>query len=158
LFRGCKEDKLHRLSLKLKSVHVEQNDYVYRTGHVAKEMYFVLLGELSILDDHTGNELGRFQPGAFFGSKSLFVDFQRLTSVKCVSRSCDLAVLTRQDIETTMKEFIDKKDFPKFFEKMQKEFKYFEPRGPYPTLSTDIDPEVIRYQLGKVLPRMNSQI
>ena len=129
---------------------MEQNDYLYRTGQVPKEMYFVLLGELSVIDDKTGNELGRFQPGAFFGSKALFVDFQRLTSIKCASRSCDLAVLTRHDIETTMKEFIDKKDFPIFFDKMQKEFKYFEPRGPYSTLNTDVDPEIVRYQLAKV--------
>ncbi|DBB03995.1 TPA: SCF ubiquitin ligase complex subunit [Trebouxia sp. C0004] len=70
-----------------------RNDMIIRAGELGREMFFIKAGAVQVELD--GKPITLLKKGSYFGELSLLRDIRRTASVRVVSETCDLFVLTK---------------------------------------------------------------
>lgn len=76
LFEGLDLDLLLVISDKLGSIDFDAGDWIFAPGEAATRIYFIVNGEITILDE-TKNQMGVLLTPDFFGDEALFSDTPR---------------------------------------------------------------------------------
>eukprot|EP00539_Tryblionella_compressa_P015853 CAMPEP_0178838938 /NCGR_PEP_ID=MMETSP0746-20121128/13588_1 /TAXON_ID=913974 /ORGANISM="Nitzschia punctata, Strain CCMP561" /LENGTH=909 /DNA_ID=CAMNT_0020501935 /DNA_START=73 /DNA_END=2802 /DNA_ORIENTATION=- len=89
---------LLRLERNLKARTLEKGDVVYREGEMATSMFRVDDVDGGVLEVLHGNvPVHKYVPGDSFGESSLLFDKPRSSTVKCVSDTCHIHEMRRED-------------------------------------------------------------
>lgn len=86
----------------LQPMYLERNDYVYKKGEFADEIYFIVRGRISYVFGKEDTVLKSMQKGSYFGDIEVVKGISRKYSAKGV-RSSELLIMHRQ----VMQEVID---------------------------------------------------
>ena len=105
MFRGLSITFITALVIRLKPLLCLEDDYVIRDGEVGNEMYFLLKGNVQVIDPE-GGIIADLPAGSFFGEMALVYNEKRNASVRA-SNTCELLVLTRKSFEEVMQQFPD---------------------------------------------------
>ncbi|KAL0040935.1 hypothetical protein WJX79_010523 [Trebouxia sp. C0005] len=82
-----------------------RNDMIIRAGELGREMFFIKAGAVQVELD--GKPITLLKKGSYFGELSLLRDMRRTASVRVVSETCDLFVLTKADFHEVTKDYPD---------------------------------------------------
>jgi glucose-6-phosphate 1-dehydrogenase len=95
LFQKCDAIFQHNISMVLRPEVFAADQFLMRKGEVGQRMYFLLHGEVDVLDGdgHVINTLG---PGSFFGEMALLLAEPRTASIR-TRQQCDLFALDKAD-------------------------------------------------------------
>jgi glucose-6-phosphate 1-dehydrogenase len=102
LFRACDAIFQRHIGMVLRPEVVEPGDFVIRKGDVGHAMYFLVRGEVDVLDD-SGRVINTLGPGNFFGETALLLAEPRTASVRGRQR-CDLFVLDQSDFRRVLRD------------------------------------------------------
>lgn len=98
LFKTLSPESLAEIAAVTKQLNVGASQRVVKIGDVAREMFFVLSGTLSVVDAE-GSELRVLQAGTFFGELGLIYNIPRTVNVIAKS-ALQLCVLQKADFDT----------------------------------------------------------
>jgi glucose-6-phosphate 1-dehydrogenase len=102
LFQACDGIFQHNIAMVLKPEVVDAGDFVIRKGDVGRKMYFLVRGEVEVLDGD-GRIINTLGPGSFFGETALILAAPRTASIRGRQR-CDLFVLDRDDFNRVLRD------------------------------------------------------
>ncbi|VDO31488.1 unnamed protein product [Haemonchus placei] len=105
LFKQCSAGFLYEVVLRIKQQIYSPNDYLFRAGERAKEMFIVKRGTLRVIDEEN-----TLTDGSTFGEMSvILIDGNQLGSHRAVSlRSegySDIYILNQDDVSTILQEY-----------------------------------------------------
>ncbi|KAI9193148.1 cyclic nucleotide-binding-like protein [Polychytrium aggregatum] len=113
-FKGFPQTVLNELAAKGKPLSAGCGDFIVKFGTLAKEMYFVVEGQVGI-QSQKGNSIGSLGEDEFFGELGL-VNQTRTANI-VAKTNCQLLVLTRESIDQVLaphpdlkKQVVDKID------------------------------------------------
>jgi glucose-6-phosphate 1-dehydrogenase len=106
LFQGFDPVFQHRLTMALKPEIVGPGQFLIRKGEVGQRMYFLLHGEVDVLDSDE-RVINRLGPGSFFGEMALLLSESRTASVRACQQ-CDLLALDKGEFNRVLR------DYPEF--------------------------------------------
>ena len=93
LFQEASDAFIESIALHLQAVVFTPGSYITRAGEIGEEMYFIVYGEVSVLNEQ-GEEISSLSDGDFFGEISLFL--HRLRTASIVARTyCDMYKLSK---------------------------------------------------------------
>lgn len=98
LFKSLSHEALEEIAASMKTLTIPSSKLIVKTGDVAREMFFVLSGQVRILDT-SGKEIRVLQPGMFFGELGLIYNIPRTVSVVAVDE-VHLCVLQKADFDS----------------------------------------------------------
>ena len=102
LFSACDAIFQHNIAMALKPEVYAPGDLIVRKGDIGREMYFLVTGEVDVLD-RDGTALATLGPGSFFGEISLLLSEPRTASVRA-REYCDLFVLDQRDFHRVLRD------------------------------------------------------
>jgi len=102
LFQACDGIFQHNIAMVLKPEVVDAGEFVIRKGDVGDKMYFLVRGEVEVLDGD-GRIINTLGPGSFFGETALILAAPRTASIRGRQR-CDLFVLDRDDFNRVLRD------------------------------------------------------
>ena len=102
LFQACDGIFQHNIAMVLRPEVVDAGDFVIRKGDVGQKMYFLVRGEVEVLDGD-GQIINTLGPGSFFGETALILAAPRTASIRGRQR-CDLFVLDRGDFNRVLRD------------------------------------------------------
>jgi glucose-6-phosphate 1-dehydrogenase len=102
LFQGCDAIFQHNITMVLKPEVVAANHFLIRKGEVGHRMYFLLHGEVDVLDGE-GRILDTLGPGSFFGEMALLLAEPRSASIR-TRQQCDLLALDKADFHRVLRD------------------------------------------------------
>lgn len=106
LFSGLGSSAAAAISNKVHTkLKLDVDKVVFQRGSDAKEMYFVLSGEVEIRKESAGLPLATIGVGGFFGEIGVLFDGHRTADAVVSKGPCCLAVLSRADLESVLAEF-----------------------------------------------------
>ncbi|GBG34246.1 Potassium voltage-gated channel protein eag [Hondaea fermentalgiana] len=97
LFKTCSRSFLRGMALRLKPQLVVPGEYVVNKGDAATAIFFVARGELEVLTDFQGHQLGCLEAGDYFGDIGVLTRTKRTASIRALS-FCDLHYLAADDL------------------------------------------------------------
>jgi len=103
IFAGAGDDFLEALIPNLKAQVVVPGDSVIKAGNIGYEMYFVMDGQLEVVDQW-GKVVDQIGRGHIFGEVALLMSRPRTASIRALDW-CTLLMLTREDLENTLEHF-----------------------------------------------------
>ena len=95
LFQTCDAIFQHHIAMVLKPEVVAADHFLIRKGEVGQRMYFLLHGEVDVLDGE-GRVINTLGPGSFFGEMALLLAEPRTASIR-TRQQCDLFALDKAD-------------------------------------------------------------
>uniref|UniRef100_A0A7I4YMI1 Cyclic nucleotide-binding domain-containing protein n=1 Tax=Haemonchus contortus TaxID=6289 RepID=A0A7I4YMI1_HAECO len=110
LFKQCSAGFLYEVVLRIKQQIYSPNDYLFRAGERAKEMFIVKRGTLRVIDEENAAATMTLTDGSTFGEMSvILIDGNQLGSHRAVSlRSegySDIYILNQDDVSTILQEY-----------------------------------------------------
>jgi len=102
LFEACDGVFQHNIAMVLKPEVVDAGEFVIRKGDVGDKMYFLVRGEVEVVDGE-GRVVNTLGPGSFFGETALILAAPRTASIRGRQRS-DLFVLERGDFNRVLRD------------------------------------------------------
>jgi glucose-6-phosphate 1-dehydrogenase len=102
LFQACDAVFQHNVAMALKPEVYAPGDFIIRKGDVGREMYFLVKGEVDVLDGD-GAVISALGPGTFFGETSLLLSEPRNASIRA-REYCDLFVLDKGDFNRVLRD------------------------------------------------------
>jgi glucose-6-phosphate 1-dehydrogenase len=112
LFKGGAPQFLNALIMALRPVVASAGEMILNKGDLAAEMYFIVRGEVEVLDGH-GKVIATLKEGGFFGEVGVLMSQPRTASVRAKTL-CDLFVLEKAEFSRILREQ------PQFAEKVMK--------------------------------------
>jgi len=101
----CVDDHFIRdIAQHLKPMILTPGDYLFRTGDIAKSMFFVQKGKISVLSADESKQLTILQKGDFMGEIGLFKKVTRTATVKSISYS-DVYELQKKEFDKVLKRY-----------------------------------------------------
>jgi len=118
LFRETSKAFKQEIAVLLKPIFLTPDDYVFKTGDPGNEIYFIVNGDLNILNQCEDKIIATLKPGDYFGEIALYRNINRTATVKAVSY-CDIYVLNKEafnhviskypDLEERIKQIVEKR-------------------------------------------------
>jgi glucose-6-phosphate 1-dehydrogenase len=102
LFQGCDAIFQHHLTMVLHPEVVAADQFLIRKGDVGHQMYFLLHGEVDVLDGD-GAVISTLGPGSFFGEMALLLAEPRTASIR-TRQQCDLLALDKGDFTRVLRD------------------------------------------------------
>jgi glucose-6-phosphate 1-dehydrogenase len=102
LFQECDAIFQQNIAMVLKPDVVDGGDYVIRKGDVGDTMYFLVRGDVDVVDGD-GRVITTLGPGNFFGEMALILAEPRTASVRARQR-CELFVLHKADFNRVLRD------------------------------------------------------
>lgn len=104
LFKNLSAESRAEIAAGIKQVTVKKDNKVVKIGDVAREMFFVLSGTVSIVDAD-GHQIRILQPGTFFGELGLIYNTPRTANVVALDE-VHLCVLQKADFDTIRDKYV----------------------------------------------------
>lgn len=100
IFANLPPDLIHRLALGADPLNFKAYEYIFRKGDLGSDIYFVVDGEIEVIDDVQGKDsseriLARLKKGAYFGEMS-FLELAQ--NGKIVKRSASIRTVTSVEL------------------------------------------------------------
>jgi glucose-6-phosphate 1-dehydrogenase len=111
LFQGADAVFLYQLAMMLEPDFFEPGQEICRAGEVGKKMYFIVRGQVDVLDP-VGNPVGSLGEGECFGELSLLSSAPRSATISA-STHCNLFVLEKSEFDRVLH------DHPDFADKLR---------------------------------------
>ncbi len=102
LFQSAGEEFIKDIALHLKPVVFTPGDYVFKEGEIGKEMYFVVQGNLRVMNED--KTITTFTDGDFFGEIALFKNIARTAAVQAITYS-DCYALSKEVFEKMLSKY-----------------------------------------------------
>ncbi len=102
LFQACDAIFQHNIAMTLKPNVCAPGELIITKGDVGQEMYFLVKGEVDVLDG-AGKVIGTLGPGSFFGETALLLSAPRSASIRA-KEYCDLFVLDKADFHGVLRD------------------------------------------------------
>lgn len=106
LFKGANLDFVQEITMRLKPVIISKGDYVFKAGEKADSMYFIVHGEIWVLNREEDKILAKLGDGDFFGEVALYRNDRRNATILSKSFS-DLYVLDRDAFDYVLTQHPD---------------------------------------------------
>ncbi len=106
LFKGASPEFIREVAMHLQPVVLVPGDFVFHYGEQGEEMYFVVKGELQVLDKTGKKVLSTLKDGDFFGEIALFMNKPRTASIKAITY-CDLYYLEKKTFDYVVEKYKD---------------------------------------------------
>ena len=103
LFKNASDKFIIEIALNLELTVATPGGYIFKADDPGSEMFFIISGEMSVLNKEEDQVLTTLKEGDFFGEIALFKNQPRSATVKAISY-CNLYTLKRE----TFKEVISK--------------------------------------------------
>ena len=104
LFQGTEDKFISEVALRLEPMICTPGDYIFREGEEGHEMFFVIQGELEVINSRTGEVLTVMGPGEFFGEVALFLSQRRSATIRAKTY-CDLYKLGRETFDRIVENY-----------------------------------------------------
>jgi voltage-gated potassium channel len=98
LFKNASEKFIIEIALKLELTVATPGGYIFKADDPGREMFFIISGELKVLNKKEDQVLTLLKEGDFFGEIALFKNQVRSATVKAISY-CNLYKLGRETFE-----------------------------------------------------------
>jgi hypothetical protein len=98
LFKNASEKFIIEIALKLELTVATPEGYIFRADDPGNEMFFIISGEMNVLNKKEDQVLTLLKEGDFFGEIALFKNQLRSATVKAISY-CNLYKLERETFE-----------------------------------------------------------
>lgn len=100
IFANLPGDLIHRLALGADPLSYKPYEYIFRKGDIGSDIYFVVDGEVEVIDDHDNKEksertLARLKKGSYFGEMS-FLELAQ--NGKMVKRSASIRTINSVEL------------------------------------------------------------
>lgn len=105
IFSNCQANFILEVMLCLREELMMPGDYIWRSGDIGQEMFFLLKGEVAILTP-TGSLIRILSRGQFFGEHALLMDQKRSAFVRC-NAYCVVLNLLRDSLDSILAYFPD---------------------------------------------------
>ncbi len=106
LFNDASSEFIKEIVLHLFPVIVTPGDYVFKAGDEGQDMYFVISGELMVLNKEEHQIIAYLHDSDYFGEIALFKNIPRTATIKAITY-CDLYTLKKKQFDYTMSKFPD---------------------------------------------------
>lgn len=106
LFSNASEQFKRDISLLLHPIFLTPGDYIFKIGDPADEMYFVVNGELNVLNQSEKQIIRKMQAGDYFGEIALFKNQTRSATLRAISY-CDIYTLDKKSFDQINKKYPD---------------------------------------------------
>lgn len=103
LFNDAEPEFINTIAVNLQPVVLMPDDILFHQGETGTEMYFVLSGNLIVLDK-SNNVVVELKPGDYFGEMALFRNQPRTATVKAIT-FCDLYSLNKRTFDAALQRF-----------------------------------------------------
>ena len=104
IFKNLSSESRAEIAAGMKQVTVKKDGKVVKIGDVAREMFFVLSGTVSIVDADN-QEIRILQPGTFFGELGLIYNTPRTANVVALDEVL-LCVLQKADFDAIRDKYV----------------------------------------------------
>jgi voltage-gated potassium channel len=104
LFKKGGEDFIKDIALHLKPIVFTPGEFVFRSGDVGDNMYFVIKGELNAISNDGNKVLAGFTGGDYFGEIALFKNVPRTANVISLTY-CDLYALKKDSFDYVLTKY-----------------------------------------------------
>ena len=102
LFQACDAVFQHNISMALRPDVYLPGDFIIRKGDVGSEMFFLVKGEVEVLDG-AGAIIATLGPGSFFGETSLLTSVPRTASIR-TREYCEVFVLAKDEFNRVLRD------------------------------------------------------
>jgi CRP-like cAMP-binding protein len=103
LFQGCSHQMLDSICVLLIEVNFMPEEIVFRTGEIAKEMYFVLQGALEELDDDQDKVVRTARKNSALGTIPFSFGLRHFATARASRSGCVCMRLTRENLFEVLK-------------------------------------------------------
>jgi CRP-like cAMP-binding protein len=103
LFQGCSHQMLDSMCVLLIEVNFMPEEIVFRTGEIAKEMYFVLHGALEELDDDQDKVVRTARKNSALGTIPFSFGLRHFATARASRSGCVCMRLTRENLFEVLK-------------------------------------------------------
>lgn len=121
IFQTLPSDIIHHLALGVEPLACRPFEYIFRKGEIGSDIYFIIYGEVEVIDDHNSNSnyekcLARLGYGSYFGEMSFLMQLsdcgtdmkkpqaRRSANIRTVS-NCELLVVRHDKLEEICKTY-----------------------------------------------------
>ena len=104
LFQHANEAFIEAIALNLKPLVLTPGDYVFRSGDIGRDMYFIIQGEVRAVSDDGQTTYATMTSGDFFGEIALFLHKPRTASV-LAETYCDIYSLSQSAFEEVVERY-----------------------------------------------------
>lgn len=98
LFKNAEKDFITEVAVNLQPVIFMPGDYVFKAGDLGKEMFFMVKGEVLVLNATEDRLITKLLDGDFFGEVALYKNARRNATIRCVS-FCDMYSLGKDQFD-----------------------------------------------------------
>jgi glucose-6-phosphate 1-dehydrogenase len=102
LFQACDAIFQHNIAMVLKPDVYEPGDFIIRMGELGQEMYFLVKGEVDVIDAD-GRVINTLGAGSFFGETALLLSAPRTASIRA-KEYCDVFILDKSDFNRVLRD------------------------------------------------------
>ncbi|KAI9202157.1 uncharacterized protein BJ171DRAFT_628492 [Polychytrium aggregatum] len=88
----------------MKMAIFSKGEFIIRKREIGREMYFLLRGKVEVLSTDATTQYSQINQGSFFGELGVLFDIPRTASIRALE-PCQCLVLTRNNLETSLKAF-----------------------------------------------------
>ena len=103
-FRGKDEVVVSSIVPFLKPIFVNVNEFVYKKGEYAEEIYFIVRGRVSYVTGKDSAKLTSMQRGSYFGDIEVMLQIPRKYSSK-TQRDCELLIMSKELLNEIVEEY-----------------------------------------------------
>jgi len=98
LFQGAEKDFIAEIAVNLQPVIFMPGDYVFKAGDIGREMFFIVKGEVLVLNAEEDRLITKLTEGNFFGEVALYKNTRRNATIRSVS-FCDFYALAKDQFD-----------------------------------------------------------
>ena len=106
LFKNASEKFIYEIALKLELIVATPGDHIFRIGDYGNDMFFIISGELEVLNEAEDKIITILKEGDFFGEIALIKNQPRTATIKAINY-CNLYKLTRKIFDEMISKYPD---------------------------------------------------
>lgn len=103
VFSSLSSAQVHSLQHYLQPIKFQAGEIVFRQGDPGDGIYFILSGQVSVVDEGQERRLASFNEGVFFGDMGLLEDKPRSATVRC-DTGADLLFMSKKNFQKMLAE------------------------------------------------------
>jgi F-box/leucine-rich repeat protein 7 len=105
LFQQLPDSMIHRLALSVEPVSYCPFQMVIEHDTIGKDIYFIIDGQVEVLDDASGTVMARLTRGSYFGEMAFLRLAERRTASVRTITECDCLVVTEATLDSLCEDF-----------------------------------------------------
>ncbi|KAF5098689.1 hypothetical protein D0Z00_001942 [Geotrichum galactomycetum] len=105
LFQQLPDSIIHRLALSVEPISYGPFQMIIEHDTVGKDIYFIIDGQVEVLDDTSGTVMARLTRGSYFGEMAFLRLAERRTASVRTITECDCLVVTEATLDSLCEDF-----------------------------------------------------